>query len=251
MNSTGARARRLSLNRIVVLMLGLLLGLSACGQAESTTQPVNRLPKLGTLSNGRLVDKLPTPPASPLDPNVAGRELALIVSAMETVLRSRPGLFAVSTAHILDNETLAAENQNPEYGYLLTQWGRQTGYRAAFEPTDPKGSPGLLWASVILSRYGTSDGARAAYSYVLQAQSAQAERLDLKTPSNTQAPWDEATVFYTETLRNGQVHGVYTLVFRVRGLIGFVSNSGLADGVSTRDMADLTEAIFERLRLVQ
>jgi len=101
---------------------------------------------------------------------------------------------------------------------------------------------------VILSRYRAADGAHAAYQYVVQQQGQSARRLDLQTPAGGRAPWDEAIVFYQETSAEGRTFGQYTFIFRLNSLIGFVTNVGVAGSVSTRDTADLAQAVLERLR---
>jgi hypothetical protein len=178
------------------------------------------------------------------------RELEAIVAGLRSVLGGRPGIYAPVAVAQLDNETLAAQNANPQYGELLARWGRQTGYTAIFELTTNDGSPGLLRASVIVSRYAAASGAQQAYAYVLENQGEGAQRLTVAPRGGGRAAWDEAVVFYRESTNNGHLFGQYTLIFRLRGLIGFVTNVGLAEAVSARDTEELTVAVFERLRAI-
>jgi hypothetical protein len=73
----------------------------------------------------------------------------------------------------------------------------------------------------------------------------------LTEQGRSQAIWDEATLLYNEEQSPETLLGTYTLIFRVRHLIAFVSNRGAASMVSTRDTEELTRAILERLRAFQ
>jgi hypothetical protein len=237
--------------RLGVLAVAALL-LAACADGLETPDSaaaswVLRVAKVGKLAQGPVLLKSVDEAGLARSPASDSRELSAIVAGLQTVLAARPGMYAPTTADVLDNATLAAQNANPNYGEMLATWGRQTGYMAAFELQEG-GEPGLLRASVILSRYRAADGARAAYQYVVRQQSQTARRLDLQTPAGGRAPWDEAIVFYQETTVEGRAFGQYTFIFRLNTLIGFVTNVGVAGAVSTRDTADLAQAVLERLR---
>jgi hypothetical protein len=225
--------------------------IAACAEGFDAPDPavasrLLRLEKVGKLARGPMALKSVADTGVAQTPESDSRELSAIVAGLQTVLRARPGTYAPTNADILDNRVLAAQNANPNYGQLLETWGRQTGYLAAFELREGD-APGLLRASVILSRYRAAEGAHAAYLYVVQQQSQSARRLDLQTPAGGRAPWDEAIVFYQETSANGRTLGQYTFIFRLNALIGFVTNLGVAGAVSTRDTADLAQAVLERL----
>ena len=204
-----------------------------------------RLPKFGKLTEGVVLMKLPAGGGGAAVG--ASRELTAIVDGLRTVLATRPGTYVQTAATILDNETLARQNQNPEYGQLLARWGRETGYFAAFDLDGPPGNGQLLRASVIVSRYAAPAGAHAAYVYVIENQGATARRYDLNPQPGASLPWDEAVIFYQETTIDGVRVGQYQLIFRADRLIGFITNVGLPGAVSGRDTADLTQGVVERL----
>lgn len=251
-------------------MIGLVGSiLAGCGAPTDSPQSVRagavpRYAKIGKLSSPVLL-KLPSGEAaratsgaasaagvgaSPARLEGASQEVTLLVGALQSVLDRRAGPFTMTTASVLDNATLAQQNSDPNYARQLAQWGRETGYFAAFELAEGGQEPGLLRASVLISRYRAVEGARAAYRYVMtqQANVANTRRYDLQTTAQG-APWDEAVLFYIEeTAANGVAVGRYYLIFRVRHLIGFITNIGLAEAVSTRDTEELTAAVFGQLR---
>ncbi len=230
-----------SLLLIMVLVLG---GCDMFGDERPGPAARVRLPKFGKLTDGVTVMKLPTGGGAAVG---ASPELTAIVDGLRAVLATRPGTYVQTAATILDNETLARQNQNPEYGQLLARWGRETGYFAAFDLDGPPGNGQLLRASVIVSRYSAPAGAHAAYVYVVENQGPSARRYDLNPQPGTRLPWDEAVIFYQELTLEGVRVGQYQLIFRAGRLIGFITNVGLPGAVSGRDTADLTQGVVERL----
>lgn len=232
----------------VIAWPAVACGLEEPSRANEIANQLARLPKPGKLNQGPALIKVVDDAGIARPAAATSRELTALVDGLRAVLATRPGAYALVTAAVLDNTTLANENPNPNYGQLLESWGRQTGYAAAFEQRGQGGQPGLMRASVILSRYGTPAGATSAYQYVVQQGSQAGRRLDLQSPPRDQAPWDEAVAFYNEdTTTNGQTIGSYRLIFRAGPLICFVSNWGQVGAVSARDTAELTQAIVERL----
>jgi hypothetical protein len=236
-------------------LLAIALVLAACASEEepaavqrsgAVASQLLRLEKVGKLVRGPVLLKSVDEAGIAQPAGVASRELNALVAALQAVLGTRPGTFALVTAAVMDNATLAAQNDNPNYGQLLEQWGRQTGVMVAFEQRGD-GTPGLVRASVILSRYGTPEGAHAAYQYVVGQESRVSRRFELQAPAGSRPPWDEAVVFYREATASARTIGFYTLIFRAGNLICFVSNWGLAGAVTPRDTADLTQAVVERL----
>jgi hypothetical protein len=249
-------------HRCLALSSALLVAmlLTACSQDADRRAPAPRQAaavagpagavlgaKVGKLTQDPMLLKHSGPEAGGRAAAPAGRELTVIVGALQAVLATRPGTYVQTDGRVMDNETLAAQNENPEYGQLLARWGRQTGYYAAFDLDGETSDAGLLRASVLVSRYGSPAGTEAAYAYVVEQESQRAQRFDVTMRGEAQEPWDEAVVFYRETTGNGYTVGHFTLIFRSGTLIAFVTNIGLADAVSTRDTSDLTQAVVERL----
>ncbi|MCC6626815.1 MAG: hypothetical protein IT340_05350 [Chloroflexi bacterium] len=203
-----------------------------------------RLPKPGKLAQGPVLVKVSDADGVAQAP-APTKELTVIVDAVGAALADRRTAYRPTAATVLDNATLAAQNANPRYAQLLASWGRQTGAMVAVE-APPDGEPGLLRVSVIVSRYAAPDGAQAAYRYVIEQYDTTARRLEM-APVGVRLPWDEAALYYQETQANGQRLGQYTLIFRAGALIAFVNNVGLAGQVSTRDTAQVTQALIERL----
>jgi hypothetical protein len=230
--------------------------LAACGgEAASSSQmsqigaALIRLDKPGKLNRGPMALKVVDEAGVARPAGTASRELNAMIGGLRAVLDARPGSYALTAAGVLDNATLAAQNEStPNYGQMLERWGRQTGYLATFEQQSGE-STRLVRASALLSRYGTAAGAHAAYVYVVEQEGPRSRGFYLTPPAGGRPPWDEAIVFYRETPgNNGVTLGFYTFIFRTNTLIGFVYNWGVAGEVSTRDTADLALAVLERLR---
>lgn len=243
-----ARAAGLLISIIIALLLAACAGEdpAAAQRASLVARRLLGLEKVGKLTRGPVLLKSVDEAGIAQPAGATSRELHLLIAALQAVLGTRPGTFALVTAAVMDNATLAAQNDNPNYGQMLERWGRQTGFMAAFEQRGD-GAPALVRASVILSRYGTPDGAHAAYQYVVEQESRVARRFELQAPAGSRPPWDEAVVFYREVTADAQRIGFYTLIFRAGNLICFVSNWGLAGAVNPRDTAELTQAVIERL----
>ena len=231
------------LTSLLLIMVLVLAGCGTLGNEPADPAARVRLPKFGKLTDGVTLMKLPAGGAA----MGASPELTAIVEGLRAVLATRPGPYVQTAATVLDNETLARQNQNPEYGQLLARWGRETGYFASFDLDGPPGNGQLLRASVIVSRYRAPAGAHAAYVYVVENQGPSARRYDLNPQPGARLPWDEAVIFYQELTLEGVRVGQYQLIFRAGRLIGFITNVGLPGAVSGRDTADLTQGVVERL----